>query len=222
LLRHLRDRALLMMGFWRGFRGDELTRLEAQHIEVVSGQGLICYLHRSKGDRQYDGRSFKVPALNRLCPVDAYLAWTSAAAISSGPVFRAIDRWGHLSSISLHEDSLVPLIRRTLRLSEVEDSDLYSGHSLRRGFATWANANGWDVAALMSYVGWKDVKSALRYIESPDTFSRSRINASSPRHSWAWSGASVLSGDGVDALDRILQRMQLTVHHRHQVAWRYL
>lgn len=37
-LRHLRNRALLLLGFWRGFRGDELTRLRAEHVELVSGQ----------------------------------------------------------------------------------------------------------------------------------------------------------------------------------------
>ena len=39
------------------------------------------------------------------------------------------------------------------------------GHSLRRGFATWANSHGWDVKDLMEYVGWKDATSAMRYID---------------------------------------------------------
>ncbi|KLB74180.1 recombinase, partial [Xanthomonas euvesicatoria] len=30
-LRHLRDRAFLLLGFWRGFRGDELARLQRDH-----------------------------------------------------------------------------------------------------------------------------------------------------------------------------------------------
>jgi hypothetical protein len=40
-LRHVRDRALLLLGFWRGFRGDELTRLQVEHIEAVVGKGMI-------------------------------------------------------------------------------------------------------------------------------------------------------------------------------------
>ncbi|AYK26714.1 hypothetical protein PA34_011325 [Pseudomonas aeruginosa] len=34
-------------------------------------------------------------------------------------------------------------------------AELYTSHSLRRGFA--ATANGWDIKALMTYVGWKDI-----------------------------------------------------------------
>lgn len=46
---------------------------------------------------------------------------------------------------------------------------------MRRGFANWANDNGWDVKSLMEYVGWRDVKSALRYIDGADAFGRQRI-----------------------------------------------
>lgn len=47
---------------------------------------------------------------------------------------------------------------------------LYSSHSLRRGFATWATRSGWDQKALMGYVGWRDAKSALRYVDSIGVF----------------------------------------------------
>jgi integrase len=33
---------------------------------------------------------------------------------------------------------------------------------LRRGFATWASRNQLSIKALMDYVGWRDVQSALR------------------------------------------------------------
>ena len=36
--------------------------------------------------------------------------------------------------------------------------------------ATWATANGWDLKALMTYVGWKDIKSAMRYIDPAISF----------------------------------------------------
>lgn len=50
-LRILRDRALLLLGFWRGFRADELVNLRIEYLESIHGEGLICYLPRSKGDR---------------------------------------------------------------------------------------------------------------------------------------------------------------------------
>lgn len=90
--------------------------------------------------------------------------------MTSGPLFRAIDRWGHIHDAALHPDSLVPLLRTILANAEVTSAALYSAHSLRRGFANWAMANGWDIKTLMQYVGWKNVHSALRYNDSADPF----------------------------------------------------
>lgn len=174
-LRRLRDKSLLLLGFWRGFRGDELTRLQVEHIEAVPGEGMTCYFTRTKGDRQNDGTTFKAPALSRLCPVEAYLYWIGTAQLSSGPAYRAIDRWGHVSDTGLHIDSVAPLLRTILADAGVEAPELYSSHSLRRGFANWATTNGWDVKTLMEYVGWKDVQSAMRYVDAADPFGKRRI-----------------------------------------------
>jgi len=169
-LRHTRDRALLLLGFWRGFRGDELTRLRAEHTEAVPGKGISCFLPTSKGDRNAQGLTFKTPALQKLCPVDAYTAWTALSGIKDGPVFRAIDRWGNVSAEGLHINSLVPLLRALFLAAGIASPDAYSGHSLRRGFATWASSNGWDLKTLMEYVGWRDVQSAVRYLEAGERF----------------------------------------------------
>ncbi len=170
--RHTRDKALLLLGFWRGFRGDELVQLCIEHVDAVAGQGMQCYLPISKGDRQLQGRRFKVPALPRLCPVTAFLAWMELAPLAVGPVFRAVNKWGHVSEERLHINSLVPLLRRLFTQAGLPSPDRFSGHSLRRGFATWASGNGWDVKTLMEYVGWRDMHSALRYIDSADPFAQ--------------------------------------------------
>jgi hypothetical protein len=47
-LRHLRDKSLLLLGFWRGFRGDELSRLAVENIEAMPGQGMVCFLGSTK------------------------------------------------------------------------------------------------------------------------------------------------------------------------------
>lgn len=176
-LRYVRDRALLLLGFWRGFRGDELTRLQVEDVSVFPGEGMTCYLSQTKSDRRYQGTSFKTPALSKLCPVDAFIEWVHVAQLNSGPVFRSIDRWGHIAEAGLHEDSLIPIFRSILTNAGVASADLYSGHSLRRGFATWATANGWDLKTLMAYVGWKNVQSAMRYVDASDPFSQKFIES---------------------------------------------
>jgi integrase len=169
LLRSRRDVALVLIGFWRGFRGDELSRLQVEHIQAQARVGITFYLPHSKGDRQHLGTTFRTPALKKLCPVQAYINWITVAGIAQGPVFRKLNRWGHLAKDGLNANSLIPLLRRIFNRAGVS-GDRYTSHSLRRGFATWAAANGWDIKAMMTYVGWKDMKSAMRYIDTADSF----------------------------------------------------
>lgn len=65
--------------------------------------------------------------------------------------------------------SVIPLLRGLLEDAGLDGVADYSSHPLRRGFAGWARASGWDLKDLMAYVGWKDVDSALRYLDAPTT-----------------------------------------------------
>ncbi|MDT3420392.1 integrase [Pseudomonas protegens] len=174
LLRARRDRALILLGFWRGFRSDELCRLQIEHVQAVAGSGISLYLPRSKSDRDNLGRTFHTPALLRLCPVQAYIEWINSAALVRGPVFRGINRWGRLSEQGLHANSVIALLRQALERAGIA-GEHYTSHSLRRGFATWAHRSGWDLKSLMSYVGWKDMQSAMRYVEANPFMGMARI-----------------------------------------------
>ena len=165
LLRAKRDTALILLGFWRGFRSDELCRLQVEHVQATPGVGISLYVPRSKSDRDNLGKTYHTPALLRLCPVQAYSDWLNAAALVRGPVFRSIDRWGNLAETGLHANSVIPLLRQALERAGIA-AEHYTSHSLRRGFATWAHRSGWDMKSLMSYVGWNDMKSAMRYVEA--------------------------------------------------------
>jgi integrase len=168
-LRASRDQALILMGFWRAFRSDDLCRLRIEHIQVRTGKGLEIFLGSSKTDRLNQGRTVGVTALKRLCPVQAYEAWLEASGLQKGPVFRAIDRWGHIALEGLNPNSVPRLLRMAFARNGVDGESL-SGHSLRRGFATWASRNEWGTKALMDYVGWRDVQSALRYVDTDAPF----------------------------------------------------
>lgn len=169
LMRYRRDAALLLIGFWRGFRSDELARLQVEDTQAEAGIGITFYLPYTKADRDHQGSTFHTPALKKLCPVEAYINWITVAGMTRGPVFRKLDRWGNLSEKGFKSTSLIPLLRRILEEAGIP-AQSYSSHSMRRGFATWASANGWDIKGLMSYVGWKDMKSALRYVDASNSF----------------------------------------------------
>lgn len=46
-LRSRRDKSLILLGFWRGFRNDELSRLGVEHVDAGVGEGISCFLART-------------------------------------------------------------------------------------------------------------------------------------------------------------------------------
>lgn len=179
LLQQKRDLAFLLIGFWRGFRGNELCNLQVQNVHAERGIGLEIVVHGSKGDRANDGVTFSTPALPKLCPVGAYLDWIEAAELKEGPVFRSISRWGVVGESALSLTNVSKLLREILERGGL-DASKYSSHSLRHGFAHWAANHGWDLAETMDYVGWSDPKSALRYMPKKTPFERMANSAYSP------------------------------------------
>lgn len=190
VLRRGRDRALLLLGFWRAFRADELANMRIEEVVVERGKGLTCRPGRTKTTDEEDDRAFHCPALSRLCPVDAYLDWLEISGLTSGPVFPAIDRWGNVSSDHMISQSILPLLRKILAEAGVAEAQSYSSHSLRRGFAGWASANGWDIKDLMEHVGWRDVSSALRYIDKPQDSMKAKFEKALADHALARSKAA--------------------------------
>lgn len=217
-LRHARDRALVLLGFWRGFRADELSSLGIEFIEITPGEGMSLFLPRSKGDRQLEGRRYACPALSRLCPVEALQDWLTASQLKSGPLFRKIDRWGRIGADGLTPGSIIPMLRRILSQAGVADADAFSSHSLRRGFAHWAHMSGWDIHELMSYVGWRDVKAAMRYLEGADQglkarFEQGLIQAAAPIAAVPIKATPILPPTPEAALTKINVTIQLSPYN---------
>ena len=177
-LKAKRDKAIFLLGFWRAFRSDELTKLQVENIEVEPSIGMKIFISRTKSDHVTLGKEYKVPALKQLCPVDAYVQWIKSANITAGPVFRGINRWGKINEGNLNPSSLISIVRKCCIKANLENGEVFSSHSLRRGFATWANTQGWDQKSLMEYVGWRDVNSAMRYIETSNPFAVQMLESS--------------------------------------------
>lgn len=66
LLRHTRNRSLLLQGFWRGFRSDELVNLRVKNIQASPGEGLACYWAAAKATGRCRAESTNAP---RCAPV---------------------------------------------------------------------------------------------------------------------------------------------------------
>ena len=83
----LRDRALLSAAYDTGLRASELVAVTVEHIEeAIDPEARLLQILRSKGDQDGEG------ATAYLSPrtVAAIAAWTEAAGITAGPLFRRV------------------------------------------------------------------------------------------------------------------------------------
>ena len=56
-------------------------------------------LRRSKTDQEGAGRKIGIPhGRTRHCPVAALDAWVARSGIDGGPIFRPVDRHGHVAT----------------------------------------------------------------------------------------------------------------------------
>jgi integrase len=86
----IRDRALLLVGFFCALRRSELVALAVEDLDRRP-DGWTVTIQRSKTDPYDMGQYVPLPAFRgALCPTSALADWLAIAAIAEGPVFRAV------------------------------------------------------------------------------------------------------------------------------------
>lgn len=137
-IRGLRDKALLLIGFAAAFRRSELVSLDVEDIEFAD-EGVVIQLRRSKTDQNGRGRVIAIPYVRgRHCPCRALKTWLDAACIETGALFRRINRYDQLLPDRLTAQAVALIIKSRVAAVGL-NPDLYSGHSLRAGFAIFAH-----------------------------------------------------------------------------------
>jgi len=160
----LRDKALLLVGFAAALRRSELVGLDVEHVRL---NGVLrITIAKSKTDQEGQGITKTLPRLadQELCPVRALRAWLDAAGIASGPVFRAINRWGKLGA-RLSAYDVARIVKRRAEAAGL-DARMLAGHSLRAGFATQAALAGLDPLAIAEVTGHKSLDVLRKYIRA--------------------------------------------------------
>lgn len=162
-----RDKALLLLGFAGAFRRSELVNLDIDDLKLVR-DGYVATLRRSKTDQEGEGREIAIPygANPETCPVRTLLDWLNISGLKSGPLFRSINRHGHLGSQALTSHAVALIVKRNSHIKE--RSSEFSGHSLRAGFATVAAMAGVQEYAIMKQTGHKRSDTLKKYIRSRD------------------------------------------------------
>jgi site-specific recombinase XerD len=157
----LRDRALLLIGFAAALRRSELVKLKVNDLEFLP-EGVLLHIGASKTDQEGAGCAVAIPRGTILKPVEALETWLKAAQISEGPIFRAVDRHGHVKPTGLCDKSVADIVKQYARLGNF-DAALFGGHSLRAGFITSALAEGADIFKVMDVSRQKRVETLRIY-----------------------------------------------------------
>ena len=168
-LRGLRDRALLLVGFFGAFRRAELVSLDISDL-VFKKKGMLISLSRSKTDQQGQGRCIAIPKFRRSrpCPVASVKQWIQKleeVSSAQGPLFRSIDRHENVGE-RLSDKAVALIIKRVVSRSELNiDPEDVAGHSLRSGLATSAAHKGVPQWLIAKQTGHRSMRVLLGYIQ---------------------------------------------------------
>ena len=166
-LRGKRTRAMLLVGYAGAFRRSELVALTRADVRI-DDRGATFTIRHSKTDQESAGMVKVIPtmdAMPEICPVRALRAWLDTVGITSGPLWRAIDRWGNIRADALtgHE---VARIVKTAAAQVGLDATTLAGHSLRAGYVTEAANAGADAWQIMEQTGHRSQETLRRYIRA--------------------------------------------------------
>ena len=171
----IRNRALILVGFFGAFRRSELVGLQWEHVSFVN-DGMIITLPRSKTDQVGEGARCVIPFGNKeRCPVQALLEWRNQAKLWSGAVFRRLSKTGTISDKAISTDYCNRLLRQIIKDAGMPNAELYSAHSLRRGFATEAARLGASMPSIQRHGRWQTTRIVVEYIEAGRQFADSAV-----------------------------------------------
>ena len=161
--RRAKNRALILVGFAGGFRRSELVAILFEDIDFVP-EGVKIFIKRSKTDQSGEGMTKGIPYFSNAdyCPVISLKNWLQKSEIKSGKIFDMSDK------------SVALTIKKYTAIAGL-DSNKYSGHSLRSGFATSAAELGAEERSIMAMTGHKTSQMVRRYIQEANLFKNNAL-----------------------------------------------
>ena len=132
-----RDKALLTLGWFGGFRRSELCALDIGDLEHTGWAEMGVHVRRSKTDQLGAGKVVGVTLWpdGDVCALRAVQRWVGGAGLESGPLFPTL-RHRTLSDRRLSESMAHRIVRKWAVRADLAGIKRLGAHSLRRGFAT--------------------------------------------------------------------------------------
>ena len=149
-----RDRALLALLIGCGLRRAELVGLYIESLQLRDARWVLPDL-TGKGGRV---RTVTVPA-GVKARIDA---WTAAAGISEGPLFRPLTKGGKVQGRGLQDQKAV--WRIVVRYARETELGQLAPHDLRRTCAKLCRRAGGDLEQIQLLLGHASVQTTERYL----------------------------------------------------------
>jgi integrase len=167
-----RDAGILALGYGLMGRRSELAACRIENL-TLSDQWLTVFVPMSKTDQDAQGEDIDIP--RRLAPdIDAvailggYLEGLAEHGITSGPLFRRIDRHGNVGH-GLAGASINDIVKKIARAANLTDADRTTAHGLRAGGPTDAAERGVPVPFIAEHGRWsKNSAQVLTYVRPAD------------------------------------------------------
>ena len=170
----LRDKALLLVGFFAALRRSELVGLNVEDVEFVP-EGAILTIRKSKTDQEGRGREVAIGYAKRpeLCPVRALQTYMATLGRNTGPLFVSLRKSQYTHS-RLSTDAVARIVKDYADRLGL-DPRRFGGHSLRAGFATTAALLGATEDEIALQTGHKSMTVLRGYIRRASLFERNAM-----------------------------------------------
>lgn len=159
----VRDRAILSLGFSAGLRRSEISGLNVDDVQF-NDRHMRIRIRRSKTDQEGKGPELvieRAPA-SAFCAVAAVEAWLKVSEIDGGPMFRGVNRWGHVGYSAISGEKIRMIVRDRADEAGLKES-AFSAHSLRAGLATSAFALDVAIVDVSKRLRHKNPKTTMDY-----------------------------------------------------------
>jgi integrase len=147
----LRDRAILAVLLGCGLRRSEVAALTVGHVQQRDGRWCIVDLVGKHGRV----RTIPMPTWVKV----ATDAWTSAAGVADGYVFRPVNRAGQAQGVGLSEKVVWQLLQGYAAAAGVPG---IAPHDLRRSCAKMCRAAGGELEQIQLLLGHASVQTTER------------------------------------------------------------
>lgn len=167
----LRDRVLILLGYYMRGRRSELAKLRIRDVPFVAEDLIVARKRVSKNDKQSQGREYEIDDPTCLDAVRRWLAALDEHGQKAPhlPLLRSIDRWGNLGPVSASGQGITPVainsaVQRIALRAGLDVADTVTAHGLRAGVPTDLGALGYSAGEIKEMTGdWSSTDMVEKY-----------------------------------------------------------